>query len=54
MLFPFLAVSAIAVAFIQLGSLSVWVTVLSLTVKLMLLVAIVLALIVAWRRYKQD
>jgi hypothetical protein len=53
MFFPFIAVAAIAAAFIQLGALSVWVTVMSLTIKAMLLAAIAVALIFAFRRFTQ-
>jgi hypothetical protein len=53
MFFPFIAVAAIAAAFIQLGALSVWVSVLSLTIKAMLLAAIAAALFFALRRFAQ-
>ena len=53
MFFPFLAVSATAVALVELGALSVWVTVMSLTIKAMLLAAIAVALIFAFRRFTQ-
>jgi hypothetical protein len=51
MFFPFVAVAAISAAFIELGALSVWVSVLSLTIKAMLLVAIAAALYCTFRRF---
>jgi hypothetical protein len=50
MFFPFIAVAAIAAAFIELGALSVWVTVMSLAIKAMLLAAIAAALFFGFRR----
>ncbi len=56
MFFPFLLAGAIGIGFIQLGALSVWVTVLSLAIKLMLLIilapALYLGVPVLWKRYK--
>jgi hypothetical protein len=49
MFFPFIAATAIAAAFIELGALSVWVSVLSLTIKAMLLAAIAVALFFTFR-----
>jgi hypothetical protein len=53
MFFPFIAFSVVAAAFIELGALSVQVTVLSLVIKAMLLAAIAVALIFAFRRFTQ-
>lgn len=58
MLWQFLVAAAIAVGFVQLGALSVWVSVLSLVLKTMLAVVIFVAMfagfLFAWRRYKCD
>jgi hypothetical protein len=51
MFFPFIAFSVVAAAFIQLGELSAWVSVLSLTIKAMLLAAIAVALYFTFRRF---
>jgi uncharacterized membrane protein (UPF0182 family) len=48
-LWAFLGLSAVAVAPVKLGALSVWVTFLSATVKVLVLVAIVLVALVVWR-----
>ena len=53
MLIPFLAsitAGAIAAALVKLGAMSVWVTVLSLALKAMTVIAIGLALCVLWSR----
>ncbi len=50
MFIPFLAASAIAAALVQLGAVSVWVSVLSLALKAMTVIAIGLALYSIWAR----
>jgi len=54
----FLIAVAVAIGLIQLGALSVWVGVLSLTLKVVLIAAIAAALFIgvafAWRHYKGD
>jgi len=54
----FLIAVAIAIGLIQLGALSVWVGVLSLTLKAILLAALAAALFIgvafAWRHYKAN
>lgn len=58
MFWLFLIAVAVAIGLIQLGALSVWVGVLSLTLKAMLLAALAVALFIvvtfAWKRYKGD
>jgi hypothetical protein len=49
MFWAFLGLSAVAVALVKLGALSVWVTFLSAAVKALALLAIVLVAIVVWR-----
>ncbi len=53
MFFPFIAFSVVAAAFIELGALSVQVSVLSLAIKAMLLAAIAGALFFGFRRITQ-
>ena len=52
----FLLISAIAFALIQLGAMSVWVAVLSLSLKVVLIAALAAALFfglrLAWRRHR--
>jgi hypothetical protein len=53
MLIPFLAsitATAVAATLVKLGAMSVWVTVLSLSLKVMTMIAIGLALYVIWTR----
>lgn len=56
MFWVFLIAVAIAIVFIQLGAMSVWVTVLSLALKAMLAAVFAVALYAglrfAWQRYK--
>ena len=56
MFFAFVVIAAVALALIQLGALSVWVAVLSLSLKAVLLVIFVVALYsglsFSWRRFK--
>jgi hypothetical protein len=58
MFWAFLIAVAIAIGLIQLGALSVWVSVLSLSLKAMLLavfaVALFVGLLFVWRRHKGD
>jgi hypothetical protein len=58
MFWLFLIATATAFVFIKLGALSVWVGVLSLTLKATLLAALAVALfaglLFVWRRYKGD
>lgn len=58
MFWMFLIAVAAALVFIKLGALSVWVGVLSLTLKAVLIAAIVAALFIgvafAWKHYKSD
>lgn len=58
MFWMFLIAVAAAFVFISLGALSVWVGVLSLTLKAILIAAIVAGLFISvtfvWRRYKGD
>ena len=49
MFWAVLALSAIAVALIKLGALSVWVTFLSAALKLLVLLAILAVLFAMWR-----
>lgn len=49
MFWGFLALVAIAVAFIKLGALSVYVTLLSAALKLLVFLAILLVLVAVWR-----
>lgn len=51
MIWLFLAVTAIATALVKLGALSVWVTVLSIAVKVALGLCVVAVLFVLWQRY---
>lgn len=58
MFWMFLIAVAIAIVFIKLGALSVWVGVLSLALKAVLIAVIVAALFIgaafAWRHYKGN
>jgi len=58
MFWMFLIAVATALVFIKLGALSVWVSVLSLTLKAVLIAAVVAALFIgvafAWRHYKGN
>jgi hypothetical protein len=47
-----LAVFAVAISFFQMGALSVWVSVLSLSLKVVLLAAFAAAVLYLWRRLK--
>jgi hypothetical protein len=53
-----LAAAVFAIGFIQLGAMSVWVLVLSIALKVVLLIAAVVAsgfgVMFLWRRYKQT
>lgn len=51
MLWPFLVVPAVAIGLIQLGAMSVWVTVLSLALKVLLMLAVVVFLLFLRSRY---
>lgn len=51
MVLSFLAVSAIAIVFMTLGALSVWVVVLTLALKALLAVPIVIALFLLWQHF---
>ncbi len=51
MFWPFVLVASVAIGFIQLGALSVWVSVLSLALKFVLLIALVSILIYLCYRY---
>jgi hypothetical protein len=53
MFWLFLLLILCAEAFIRLGLLSAWVTVLSLTLKSLLAIALSLGLLYLWRRYRQ-
>jgi hypothetical protein len=53
MFWLFLLLTLCAGAFIHLGSLSAWVTMLSLTLKSLLALAVGLGLLYLWRRYRQ-
>jgi len=52
MFWPFLAATAIGTAFIKLGALSVWVTVLSQTLSAMVFLVIAAILYFIFRRHK--
>jgi hypothetical protein len=52
MFWLFLLLTLCAGAFIRLGSLSAWVTVLSLALKSLLAIALGLGLLYLWRRYR--
>ena len=58
MFFPFLLVASIAIGLFQLGALSVWVTVLALSLKFVLLLALIAFLYFGlrsqWRRYRSN
>ena len=58
MFFPFLLVSSIAIGLVQLGALSVWVAVLAMSLKVVLLLAVIVALYFGlrsqWRRYRAN
>ena len=58
MFWSFLIAVAVAIGLIQLGALSVWVGVLSLSLKATLLAVLAVALFIgvtfAWKRYKGD
>jgi len=54
MFFPFLGATAISLGFAQLGALSVWVTVLSLALKLAVTLLVVLSGYVVWSRYRRT
>ena len=58
MFFPFLLVSSIAIGLVQLGALSVWVAVLALSLKFVLLLALIAFLYFGlrsqWRRYRAN
>jgi hypothetical protein len=55
MKWAFLAAAALAVGFIQLGAMSVWVVVLSIALKFVLLLAAIVVVVAGlrflWRRY---
>jgi len=51
MFWQFLIVSGIAIVLIRLGELSVWVTVLSLSLKVVVLLALGVGLLFLWRRF---
>jgi hypothetical protein len=53
MFWLFLFLILCAEAFTRLGLLSAWVTVLSLTLKSLLAIALSLGLLYLWRRYRQ-
>lgn len=58
MYMPFLAVTAAAVGLVQLGALSVWVTVFAAAIKallaILLAVTATVGLTFLWRKYKQP
>ncbi len=54
MFFPFVGATAIALGFVQLGALSVWVTVLSLALKLAVTLLVLLSAYMAWDRYRRT
>lgn len=54
MIWKFLIVAAIAISLIKLGALSVWVTALSLALKIMLIFLTAAVLYFIWQKYKKD
>lgn len=54
MFWPFLAATAIGTAFIKLGALSVWVTVLSQALSAMVMLFIAAILFFVWRQHKDT
>ena len=54
MIWNFLIISAIAVSLIKLGALSVWVTALSLALKIMLILLTAAVLYFIWQRFKKN
>lgn len=54
MIWKFLIVAAIAVSLIKLGALSVWVTALSLALKIMLILLVIAVLYFIWQTYKKN
>jgi hypothetical protein len=51
MFWTFMMLAAIVIAFIRLGALSVWVAVLSLSLKAILALALCIGLLFLWRQY---
>lgn len=54
MIWKFLIVAAIAVSLIKLGALSVWVTALSLALKIMLILLTGAVLYFIWQRFNRN
>ncbi|MDO8336097.1 MAG: hypothetical protein Q7T74_04960 [Candidatus Saccharibacteria bacterium] len=54
MIWKILIVAAIAISLIKLGALSVWVTALSLALKIMLILLTAAVLYFIWQKYKKD
>jgi hypothetical protein len=54
MFWPFLAATAVGTAFIKLGALSVWVTVLSQALSAMVFLFIAAILFFVWRQHKDT
>lgn len=54
MFIPILISTAIGIGLIQLGTMSVWVTVLSLIIKSLLLAVLVIGLLLLWQYRKQG
>ena len=54
MFLPILLSTAVGIGLIQLGALSVWVTVLSLIIKSLLLLVLAAVLFLLYRRHKQG
>jgi hypothetical protein len=54
MFMPIIISTAIVVGLIQLGAMSVWITVLSLVIKALLLAGLVISLLLFYRQRKQD
>ena len=54
MIWQFLIVTAIAVSLIKLGALSVWVTALSLALKIMLILLTGAVLYFIWQRFNRN
>ncbi len=52
MFWQFIISAIIAIAFIRLGALSVWVSVLSLSLKILLVVAFGAGLLFLWQRFR--
>jgi hypothetical protein len=52
MLFPFLAATTVGIGFFKLGALSVWVSVLSLTIQILIIALLGLAGFTIWQRYR--